>query len=296
LAGATFGDFFAPISDTTIASALSQKAEIGPTVRSRIKYIIPASIMSLICIVISAYLQEGNLAAEAIENHGSPQGLLMLLVPILIIYLFLKGKHLFHGLMMGLLFGTALGLVSGLLPLKEILSLDLDNMVAQSFIIKGINRSVGLSIFTILLMGMVGTLKASGVFDELINYAQDKGSQPRHSEGWIAGMAGIAVLLTTHSIVAILMVSEFTNKVGQKWKIPPIRRSNILSVVVCIFPFLLPYFIPVILMSSMTGTAQDIGIPNVSPLLVGFHNFLAWGLIPVIIAMVFFGFGRKQDG
>lgn len=295
LAGATFGDFFAPISDTTIASALSQKAEIGPTVRSRIKYIMPASILALLCFIISAYLQEGSLTGEAIENHGSPQGLLMLIVPVLIIYLFLKGKHLFHGLMMGLLFGTALGIVSGLLPLKEILSLDLDNMVAQSFIIKGINRSIGLSIFTILLMGMVGTLTASGVFDDLISYAQDKATKPKHSEGWIAAMAGMAVLLTTHSIVAILMVSEFTNKVGQRWKIPPIRRSNILSVVVCIFPFLLPYFIPVILMSSMTGTALDQGIPPVSPIDVGFHNFLAWSLILVMIAMIFAGYGRKQD-
>ena len=47
IGGATFGDFFAPISDTTIASALSQDAEIGATVRSRLKYVIPAAILAL---------------------------------------------------------------------------------------------------------------------------------------------------------------------------------------------------------------------------------------------------------
>ena len=55
IGGATFGDFIAPISDTTIASALSQKAEIGATVRSRLKYIVPAFVVALIAYLISAY-------------------------------------------------------------------------------------------------------------------------------------------------------------------------------------------------------------------------------------------------
>ena len=53
---------------------------------------------------------------------------------------------------MGLLFGTLLGWATGLLPLSKIISLDLDNFTAKSFLIDGINRAVGLSFFTILLM------------------------------------------------------------------------------------------------------------------------------------------------
>ncbi len=43
IGGATFGDFIAPISDTTIASALSQDAEIGATIKSRLKYVFLAA-------------------------------------------------------------------------------------------------------------------------------------------------------------------------------------------------------------------------------------------------------------
>ena len=64
----------------------------------------------------------------------------MLLVPALIIYLFLKGKHLLHGLLFGLLFGTILGLALELLPVSQVLSLDLENYAARSFIIDGINE------------------------------------------------------------------------------------------------------------------------------------------------------------
>jgi Na+/H+ antiporter NhaC len=295
LAGATFGDFFAPISDTTIASALSQGARIGPTVKSRVKYIIPAAIIAMVAISLSQSLQYSDIGIGIYDMEGSPDGLPMLLVPALIIYLFLKGKHLFHGLMIGLFFGTVLGLALGLLPLDQLISLDLENLVAQSFVIKGINRSIGLSIFTILLMGLVGILKGSNLMNSLINFAQRRGGKMWQSEGWITGVVGISVLLTTHSIVAILMVAEFARKTGSVWDISAVRRSNLLSVVVCIFPFLLPYFIPVILMSSMTNSGNDLGVPSVSPLEVGLHNFLSWILILVAIAMVFLGYGRKKD-
>ena len=129
----------------------------------------------------------------------------------------------------------------------------------------------------------------------LIVFAQQRGGKMWQSEGWISGLVGIAVLLTTHSIVAILMVAEFARKTGSLWGISSIRRSNLLSVVVCIFPFLLPYFIPVILMSSMTSSGHDLGVPSVPPLEVGLHNYLSWALILVAMAMVFIGYGREKD-
>lgn len=114
LGGATFGDFIAPISDTTIASALGQKAEIGATVKSRIKYIAPAFLIALIAYYLSSVLSSGGVASQQTLIEGDPKGLPMLLVPAFIIFLFLKGKHLVHGLLLGLIAGIVLGLVFGL--------------------------------------------------------------------------------------------------------------------------------------------------------------------------------------
>jgi len=295
IGGATFGDFTAPISDTTIASALSQKAKIGPTVRSRLKYIIPATLIALIAYGISASISEVPKIEGISKLEGSPKGLPMLLVPVLIIFLFLRGKHLLHGLLLGLVFGGGLGWVLGLLPMEKLFSLDLENFTAKSFIIDGINRSVGISFFTIFLMGLVGTLKASGLVNDLVAFAERRIKNKKQTEGWIAGTVGLAVLLTTHSIVAILMVSEFANRTGNQRKVSPIRRANILSLVVCVFPFLLPYFIPVILMANTTLAGEEFGIPAVTPLEAGMYNFVAWGLLGMVVLVLLFGYGRFGD-
>lgn len=294
IGGATFGDFIAPISDTTIASALSQDAEIGATIKSRLKYLFPAALLALLGYSIVAYTNAANVGSDSTEILGDPKGLPMLLVPAFIIYLFLKRKHLLHGLLFGLLFGTLLGLALGLLPLSEIISLDLVNFTAKSFIIDGINRAVGLSIFTILLMGLVATLKASGLLNQLVEFAATRAKTQKQAEGWIAGVMSMAVLLTTHSIVAILMVTDFTKKTGERLHIPNIRRANLLSLIACVFPFVLPYFIPVILMANMTKTGGEYAIANVSPVEVGLYNFMSWGLLLMALIALLFGWGRKK--
>lgn len=295
IGGAAFGDFIAPISDTTIASALSQKAKIGETVKSRIKYVVPAALLALVGYTLTAiWFNDSGNANESMLS-GKPEGLIMLLVPALIIYLFLKGKHLLHGLLFGLLFGTVLGLASGLLPMEQLISLDLGNFGAKSFVIDGINRAVGLSIFTILLMGLVATLKASGLMTKLVDFAALRTKTEKQAEGWIATVMSMAVLLTTHSIVAILMVTDFTNKTGEKLGIPKIRRANLLSLIACTFPFVLPYFIPVILMANMTNIGQEFGIPQVSPLEVGLFNFMSWGLLVMALLTIFIRFGKHKN-
>lgn len=295
IGGATFGDFIAPISDTTIASALSQKAAIGSTVRSRLKYIIPVFLLAIVAYLISAKLATNSLPISSNKLTGDPEGLPMLLIPILIIFLFLKGKHLLHGLLLGLLVGIVLGLVLGLLPLEQLITLDTENFVAKSFIIDGINRAVGISFFTILLMGLVATLKASGLVEKLVAFAERRSHTQQHAESWIAGTVWAAVMLTTHSIVAILMIAEFANTTGEKMNILPQRRANILSLVVCVFPFLLPYFIPVILMANTTTAGAEFNVPMVSPLEVGLHNFVAWGLLLMALLTLFFGYGKSTS-
>jgi Na+/H+ antiporter NhaC len=294
IGGATFGDFIAPISDTTIASALSQDAEIGATIKSRLKYLLPAALLALLGYFIVAYTNGAGGPSNSTAILGDPKGLPMLLVPAFIIYLFLKGKHLLHGLLFGLLFGTILGLTLALLPMSEIISLDLENFTAKSFVIDGINREVGLSIFTILLMGLVATLKASGLMNKLVDFAATRAKTEKQAEGWIAGVMSVSVLLTTHSIVAILMVTDFTKKTGERFNVPNIRRANLLSLIACVFPFVLPYFIPVILMANMTKTGEEFDIASVSPLEVGLYNFMSWGLLVMALITLLFGWGRTK--
>jgi Na+/H+ antiporter NhaC len=292
LGGAVFGDSISPISDTTIASAFSQSADIAGTVRSRIKYVVPAAALSLVAYLVSASRSVSAVEAGA-PIAGRPEGLVMAAVPVVVIALLLTGRHLLHGLLVGLMAGVVVGLASGLLPLERVLSIDRENFVARSFIIDGITRGLGISVFTIFLLGLVSTLEASGIVDRVVALTDRHISTPRAAEGWIVGATTLVALLTTHSVVAILTVGEFAARTGAQFGIHPYRRANLLDVTVCTLPFLLPYFIPVILAAGVTTGAADRGVPSVGPLATGLHNFQSWALIVVILVAVVSGFGRR---
>ena len=71
------------------------------------------------------------------------------------------------------------------------------------------------------------------------------------------------------------------------------RRANLMDATVCTFPFILPYFIPVILAASTTASGAELGMPRLSPFAAGLYNFHSWMLFIVIVLAIFTGFGRN---
>ncbi len=294
LGGATFGDSISPISDTTIASALTQEADIGGTVRSRLKYVVPAAFVALGATLVRAAWTVGDQAAGTSSvSSGDPRALPMVLAPALILVLLLRGKHLLHGLLAGLLTGTVTGLALGLLPWERVMSLDPANFTARSFVIDGIQRGVGISIFTLLLIGLVSALETGGTLPDLVDWANRSIRGKRSAEAWIAGATGLASALTTHSIVAILTVGDFAKEAGTRFGIHRYRRANLLDLTVVVFPFLLPYCIPVILAYGVT-TGDSAGAA-VSPLAVGMHNFYSWAVLAALLVAIGTGLGSEAE-
>jgi Na+/H+ antiporter NhaC len=145
-------------------------------------------------------------------------------------------------------------------------------------------------------MGLISTLKASGFIDRLVVFSTKKKQTVRGAETRIFGAVGAAVLLTCHSIVAILTVSEFVSQLGERVGISRYRRANLLSLTVSTFPFILPYFIPVILTANITNSGAEYGIPVVSPLQAGLYNFNSWAVLAMVLFAIVSGFGtNKKD-
>ncbi len=291
LGGAVFGDNVSPISDTTIASALTQDAQIGEVVRSRLKYALPAAGVSLVF-----YAALGGSAAAAgagSEQVGSPQGLPMVVAPALTVWLLLARRHLLEGLLSGILAAAAIGLALGLLEPSELLYIDSESFSAKGIVLEGLERGVGASIFTLFLMGMVASIEAAGILGRVVEFARKRTASPRGAEFWIFGTVSAAVAITTHSAVAILTVGQFTRETGERFKISPSRRANLLDVTVCSFPFNLPYFVPVILAASTSASGVDFGMPRISPFETGFNNYHSWMLLIVVVLAIVTGFGRR---
>ena len=293
LAGATFGDNVSPVSDTTIASASTQGADISGVVRSRMRYALPAAFVS-IAVFAALGGGDGTQAGGGPPADADATGLLMLAIPVMVLIVLMKQRHLIEGLVYGILGAAILGLLLGRFTATDLLSIDRENFVAQGLVLDGMRRAVGVSVFTILLMGLVGGLEAAGIVDRIVAWVRSRSGTPGQAEWWIFGSVTGATVLTTHSTVAILTIGDLAKEVGEAAGINGYRRANILDVTVCTYPFLFPVFIPVILAASMTGGVD--GMPRVSPWEVGLHNVHSWALLVVIVLAITTGWGRTAEG
>jgi len=294
LGGATFGDSISPISDTTIASAGTQGADIGGVVRARLKYVLPAAMGALL---IYALLGAGSGAAAsratALADDG-PRGLALLAVPALVIGLLFARRHLIEGLLTGAAAALLIGLGFGLLSPRQVLYVDPERFGARGLIVDGIERGIGVSVFTLFLVALVSALQATDTLGRIVELARRRTATARGAELWIVGSVSAAVLLTTHSIVAILAVGEFAREAGSRFGLSSYRRANLLDVTVCTYPFLLPYFIPTILAASATASGAALGMPRVAALPAGAHNLYSWLLLAVTALAVLTGYGRSE--
>ena len=291
LAGATFGDNISPVSDTTIASATTQGAEMGSVVRSRLRYALPAAAFAL-----TAFLVFGGGDTQAPSGLGTPSsglgpsGWLLLLAPLLVVVLLLRGRHLVEGLFAGIVATIVLGLVTARLQPRQLMYLDLEGFSARGLIIDGVDRAVGVSIFSILLMALVAGLESSGLLERWMTIAGRRVRSTRGAEFTIFGLTSACVLLTTHAVVAILTVGDVSRKLGQRFDVGADRRANLLDLTVSTYPFLLPWFIPTVLAAGMT--AQATGAPRLAVTQVGLFNFHSWALLAITAIAIGTGWGR----
>ncbi len=295
LGGATFGDNVSPVSDTTIASASTQGADIGGVVRSRLKYALPAALAA-----IGATWFVHRLLAGSISPRMSPAptpslgAFLCGLGPALSLILLFRKRHLVESLLAGAALTATLGLATGTIAPGALLSIDHDAFIARGLVLDGMQRAVGISIFTLLLMGVVAGVEESGLVERLIGWFSRSATSAAKAEWSIFAAVSSAVLLTTHSVVAILAVGRLAREVGSDAGVSAYRRANILDLTVCTYPFLLPFFIPTILAGSLTAT-EVVGVPRVSPFLAGLFNMHSWALLMVLLFAIATGWGRATN-
>lgn len=309
LAGATFGDNVSPVSDTTIASASSQRAPMGGVVRSRLRYAVPAAAIAAIVLVVFGGAdapagtlaanpagQPGALATQPGTLAGSPAALPMLLAPLATFLMLWRGRGLVESLFAGAATAAGVALLFDLIEPADLIHIDTEAFRAQGLILDGMEGAVGIVVFTILLMGIVGAAREAGVLDRLVREpGATTAEAPRRAELRIFGVTSAAVIVTTHSVMAILAVGDLVRKAGRRAGIGRFRRANLLDMTVCTYPFLFPFFIPTILASSATGSGAAFGVPRVTALGAGLANPYSWALLAVIITAIVTGWGRSEQ-
>ena len=209
IGGATFGDNISPVSDTTIASASTQGADIGGVVRSRLKYAGPAALLAVVAYAVAGGADAATASGQAAS--GNLRALAMVIAPAVVIALLIARRPLLEGLFTGILVAAGVALALGLIRLDQIISIDAAGYSARGLVIDGMERGIGISIFTILLSGLVAGIEASGILGRIVDVSSRRIATDRGAETWMFTTTSAAVVLTTHSAVSYTHLTLPTN-------------------------------------------------------------------------------------
>lgn len=292
VSGAFFGDNIAPISDTTIASAYTQGAEIRTVVRTRLKYAFVAAGISVVLFVIFGITkQTGTISPAALSTAVSPKGLIMFIVPALLIFIMYKGVHLVTALLTMNALGIVVGLVFKLLKPTDILFADVAAKKFGGVLYSGIAGMLPLIIFTMFLLGLVGLFDRSGLFNFILDKVSRFTKKVRNAELVVFVLTIVGNLITAGSARSIVAIGPLAKELADRHNLAPQRTANIMDALATGTIMFVAYNPGVMLTLGIainTGiVANNFNIMHAMPFF--FHGM---GLFIVMLFAILTGWGR----
>ena len=303
LSGALFGDNLAPISDTSIVSATTQRfrtrsgvADVGGVVAARAKYALTAAAIAFVLYLVigMAFLSGGS--ADAVESDASPRGLVML-IPIVALFIVAFWKRdLYLAITVGLIGGTVTALLTGLMTPVDIVSAQ--DGVAEGFLIAGVADMLPLIGLSLMVFGMLGVLQAAGVLELIIKKISESkfASTPAGAEVAIGGGQSIVTGLFAGVVgPSIVTFGPVVDRIGSNVGLHPYRRANVMDCfgmgIACVLPALSAF-----LFISGDLTSGVDGMPGLSPASIFIACFYPLALTVLMVISVATGWGRTFEG
>lgn len=306
LSGGLFGDNLAPISDTTIVSASTQRyrrrdgvAEVGSVVRSRARYaLLAAGIAGALFLVLGLIRSTDGAAASDLAAAGNPVSLVMVVPIIALLVVALWKRDIFLAATTGILAGIATGLLFGVLTPADIISVTEDG-AAAGFLVTGVTNAMPLVGLCIVVFGIIGTLQAAGAFDRLVDLIgrSPRTRTPLGSELAIALGATVTTgLFAGANSPALLMFGPVADRIGAQAQLHPYRRANVMDCFTLGIGAIIPIGSIFLLISSQLTQGYGPGVPELSAIAIFTTSFYPLALTLVLLFAVFTGWGRRFEG
>jgi len=316
LSGAVFGDNLAPVSDTTIVSAVTQDADIGGVVASRFKYAILAAVPAFAAyLVMGSVLSGASLeGAAALRESATAAGLIHLVSMGVVIATAVAGRHIVEAVSWGLIVAVAFNLAFGLSSVADILvftTTDPTPAAALPFVRVGETAGVGGSLYsgavgffplivlTLLIVAMAQVMIRGGGFEAILEFLLDSvATTVRRAElTMVLGTATINGMITINT-AAEIAIAPYIARLGEKFNINGYRRANILdantSALGYIFPWAGGVLVGYQVMVGPDGLGEQYGPEMVvNPVEVVPYVFHGWFLVIVFLLAAVTGFGRE---
>lgn len=287
ISGAIFGDNLAPISDTTISSALTQEAELSDVVRTRFPYAAISAAVSAVLFAVVGLTRDIRVPAGLELDGSSAKALVLLCIPVLMVIMMRKGWDLMATLIVCNLSGIALNLLLGTITPARMFAND-------GPIISGMTGMMVLVLYVMLLFQLLEILNNSGAFDHMTAGLMKHCKTPRSGELICYLVASVGSIVTGGSGIAIVFFGSLVRRITKAFHIDRCRGANILDGVACGATGLMPHGNPT-LVSLGVALAIDGVDPNFSFLDIIPYNFHCWGLLLIFLLSILTGVGRRFE-
>jgi Na+/H+ antiporter NhaC len=324
LSGAVFGDNLAPVSDTTIVSAVTQDADVGGVVASRFKYAVVAAVLALAAYVAAgAALPGAEVAADAasvLVERADPAGLVHLASMLAVVGTAVAGRHIVEAISWGIVVAVganvALGLASPASMLvfrapetvgaaRTLAALPVVETVPAAEVGVGGSLYAGaqgffpLVVLVLLIVGGAQVTIAGGGFAAIQDWllAEVATSVRRAELTMVLGTALVNAMVTINT-AAEIAIAPYVARVGERFNINGYRRANLLDANTSALGYIFPWSGGV-----LVGFAAMRGLPAqfdwftpalvVSPASVWPFVFHGWLLVSVFVVAALTGYGRE---
>jgi Na+/H+ antiporter NhaC len=327
LSGAVFGDNLAPVSDTTIVSAVTQDSDIGGVVASRFKYALVAAVAALI-----AYVVAGNAMAGAplegtsnlLVNEADPLGLVHVISMFVVIVTAIRGRHIIEAISWGLIVAFIFNVVLSLsafdagAPVSDMIVFYVEEgsaFLALPFvavpesadavgtaggsIYSGAVGFFPLIVLTLLIVAGAQIMIRGGGFAAIQDFLLERvATGVRRAElTMVLGTAIVNAMITINT-AAEIAIAPYIARIGQRFNINGYRRANILDANTSALGYIFPWAGGV-----LVGYAQLQALPGsfewfteamvVAPIQVWPFVFHGWFLFFVFVISAATGFGLE---
>jgi Na+/H+ antiporter NhaC len=323
LSGAVFGDNLAPVSDTTIVSAVTQDADIGGVVASRFKYAIVAAVLAFSGYVVAGGMFPGldiSAGSNPLLENSRPVGLIHLVSMFVVIGTAVAGRHIVEAISWGIIVAFVFNVVLGLAPVTDMIvfraSEELGIAQSLSFLpflelVPDGETGVGGSLYTgaegffplivlvLLIVAGAQIMIRGGGFEALQEWLlRSVATSVRRTELTMVLGTGFVNALITINTAAEIAIAPYIARLGERFNINGYRRANILDANTSALGYIFPWSGGVLVgFAAMQNLPEQFGWFTqsmiVNPVEVWPFVFHGWLLVGVFVVAAITGFGRE---
>ena len=250
-------------------------------------YSLIAGVISAVLFIIVGIKTSTSVTLPDVIDPAYAKTLVMLVIPVIMIILMLRGWNLISTLIVCDLVGFVLCLVFGFLDVPTLFS-------ATGPIGAGLTGMLNVICFSFFMFALLEMLKRSGVFDMLLEKLNNASKTPRQAELVTILLSVIGSVAIGAASISILFVGPVVRKLLQTHNIERTRGSNLMDGIATGLAGIVPYN-PVGLNAVSLAIASGVVSESFSFLDYVPYNFHSWLLILLFLLSAITGIGRHFE-